>query len=61
MKHQPWPIKGTLEKLENTPKNEREISQVEIPKSFFNVRKRRELGWGWGKRVSFLSSSIIIC
>jgi hypothetical protein len=61
MKHEPWPIKGTLEKLEITPQNVREISQGEIPKSFFNVRKRRELGWGWGKRVSFLSSSIIIC
>jgi hypothetical protein len=61
MKHEPWPIKGTLEKLEKTPQNEREISQGEIPKSFFNVRKRRELGWEWGKRVSFLSSSIIIC
>jgi hypothetical protein len=29
-------------------------SQVEIQSSFFNVRKRRrELGWGWGKRVNF--------
>jgi hypothetical protein len=42
-------------------KREIKLSQVEIPKSFFNVRKRREIGWGWGKRVSFLSSSIIIC
>jgi hypothetical protein len=41
MKHEPWPIKGTLEKLEITPKKREKSSQVEIPKSFFNVRKRR--------------------
>jgi hypothetical protein len=50
-----------LRSLKSHRKRERKSSQEEIPKSFFNVRKRRELGWGWGKRVNFLSSSIIIC
>jgi hypothetical protein len=45
----------------NAGREDEESSQEEIQSSFFNVRKRRELGWGWGKRVSFLSNSIIIC
>jgi hypothetical protein len=53
MKLQPWPIKKHLRKLEKSiPKLERKLSKVEILKSFFNVRKRRELG-GDGQESEF--------
>jgi hypothetical protein len=53
MKHEPWPIKGTLEKLEITPKFERKLSSSRNPKELLQCKEEKRARVGMGQESEF--------